>query len=102
MMADLTAEWCRDGAQMGEDIAEALDAAGAPDTAKEERLNSAALRIAARVLDEKTVEEVAELLCKKFNDELIREGEGFIGVTGIADWMDEARAVLAYLKGDPT
>ena len=129
MMTDLTAEWCRDGAQMGEDIAEALDAAGAPDTAKEERLNSAALRIAARVLDEQTVEEVAARIAtlEEFSDDremALRKmgwGERQIAMGRYAphdgdctkkpytcqrclyeEYAWKARAVLAYLKGDPT
>lgn len=87
-----TAEWCRDGAQMGEDIAEAFDAAGASDAAKEERLNSEALRIAARVVEADAEEKLARIIAKALT------GGAPAGPKSID--RQAARDALAYLRGD--
>lgn len=75
-MTDLTAEWCREQAGMFKEDFEW------PKT-------EAALLLAARVLDEQTVEELAKILWYTHHESPSQE-----------DLIAYARAVLAYLKGD--
>jgi hypothetical protein len=99
-MTDLTAEWCRESADDSDALAHMLETelAGAegvnPEAAHDERKCAKAFRIAARVLDEKTVEEVAQRLARY-------ECGTWAGLNDVEKdfHRGQARAVLAYLKG---
>ncbi len=83
-MADLTAEWCRQEAERVDTFVEGAGEWGITDLEEHHARYAQALRIAAAVLDERSVEGVASAL---------REANGLYNPSG-------ARAVLSYLRGE--
>ena len=101
-MADLTAEWCR---ELADDydlvVLDAVDH-GARMLAENYEAHAATLRIAAAVLDERSVEGVARALCAADGLDWDAQSDPFQSGTGTDDqehYRHAARAVLSYLKG---
>ena len=83
-----TAEWCHDVAMLYDGRAGLQRSAGQYREANQDTRISAALRIAARVLDERTEDRIHDSVLLVINGD-ISEHEA------VSD-------ILAYLKGDPT